>query len=113
MPLAPPDLIVFIPECLQLLLTAQVPEVESHTVGVNLPDIEPHRGRDLGQVGPLVVLVEPGLGRLQEGRLARIVQPENKHEEFVLLCEMLVQPGEKCIHLGRRSENTHKKTRYR
>ncbi len=79
------DLIVFVPERLQLLLAAQIPEVQPHAVRVNLADVEPHRGRDLGQVGPLVVAVEAGLGRLQEGGLARIVQPKDQHKEFVLL----------------------------
>jgi hypothetical protein len=32
-----------------------------------------------------VVAVEAGLGRLQEGGLARIVQPKDQHKEFVLL----------------------------
>ncbi len=79
------DLIVFVPERLQLLLAAQIPEIQPHAVRVDLANVEPHRGRDLGQVGPLVVAVEAGLGRLQEGGLARIVQPKDQHKEFVLL----------------------------
>ena len=39
----------------------------------------------------LVVGRQPGLGGLQEGGLARVVQPQDEHEVLVLLCQVFVQ----------------------
>ena len=50
------------------------------------------------EVDPLVVLDQPGLGGLEEGCLASIVEAEDEDEVFVLLAEVLVQPREQGVH---------------
>ena len=57
-----------------------------------------YRGGNFLQVDPLVVLDEPGLGGLEEGGLARVVQPEDEDEVLVLLREVLVEAAEQGVH---------------
>ena len=56
-----------VPETLEILLSAQVPEVDPDAGHVHLSDVQSHRGGDLGGVQALVVLLELGLGCLQVG----------------------------------------------
>lgn len=66
-------LVIFVPQRLQLLLAAQIPEIKTHALHIDGADVEADRCRDLAGVQALVVPRKLGLGGLQVG-LRRHIQ---------------------------------------
>lgn len=58
-------LVILVPQRLQLLLAAQVPEIQAHALHIDGADVEAHGRCNLGRIEAFVVLGKLCFGRFQ------------------------------------------------